>query len=338
MFNNIPAPAGMLSNRYKVEDMPDLTGKIAVITGGTAGIGQAMVSALVQKNCQVHMLSATKSHADETIEKISQIVPNASKQITHHQLDLGHLPSVISTSSELAKTLPRLDFLFLIAGIGVAPFGKTQDDLPNHFAVNHLASVVIVDQVLPLLKETAEKKGGEEKYTTRIVVESSELHRAANSEAKFDTLEEMNDEKDETVLYGRSKLMGIYFIRELAKRHLPSLTSPTPIIAISTHPGAVATEQQKGATEAYGILGKALETAASVLFMSPEQGSESALWAGTAPSVSERREEVQGRYFTEADGKVDTESNQAKDDQIAQNLWNLSVKVLKDKANYTVKM
>jgi WW domain-containing oxidoreductase len=46
------APAGMFSNRYKVEDMPDLTGKVAVVTGGSAGIGQAAVSALVQKGCE----------------------------------------------------------------------------------------------------------------------------------------------------------------------------------------------------------------------------------------------------------------------------------------------
>jgi WW domain-containing oxidoreductase len=98
--------------------------------------------------------------------------------------------------------------LFLIAGIGVAPFGKTQDDLPNHFAVNHLASMVIVDQVLPLLKKTAGDKEGEEKFSTRIVVESSELHRTANSDLEFASLEEMNEKRDETVLYGRSKLMG----------------------------------------------------------------------------------------------------------------------------------
>jgi hypothetical protein len=75
-------------------------------------------------------------------------------------------------------------------------------------------------------------------------------------------------------------------------------------MALSVHPGAVATEQQQGATEAYGLLGKALETAANLGFMSKEQGAESACWAGTAPAVAERREEVQGRYFTEADGKV----------------------------------
>ena len=45
-------PAGLMSNRYKVEDMPDLSGKVAVVTGGSRGIGEAAVSALVQKGCQ----------------------------------------------------------------------------------------------------------------------------------------------------------------------------------------------------------------------------------------------------------------------------------------------
>jgi WW domain-containing oxidoreductase len=127
------------------------------------------------------------------------------------------------------------------------------------------------------------------------------------------------------------------FIKELVK-HLPPLDSPNPILALSVHPGAVATEQQKGATQAYGIVGKLLEGAASLGFMDPSQGAESASWAGTSPNVGERREEVQGQYFTEADGKVGTESEQGKSEQLAKNLWNLSVKTLKEKVNYDVKM
>jgi len=45
-------PAGMMSNRYKLEEMPDLSGKVAVVTGGSRGIGEAAVSALVQKGCK----------------------------------------------------------------------------------------------------------------------------------------------------------------------------------------------------------------------------------------------------------------------------------------------
>lgn len=135
-----------------------------------------------------------------------------------------------------------------------------------------------------------------------------------------------------------SDACSIMFIRELAQHHLPPLNSSTPILAMATHPGAVATGQQHSAAEAYGVIGSALETAASYLFMDPQQGAESALWAGTSPAAAERREEVQGRYLTEADGKVDTETKQAQDPQVQKNLWQLSVKVLKEKFGYDVKM
>jgi len=98
-------------------------------------------------------------------------------------------------------------------------------------------------------------------------------------------------------------IISIYLAKELVK-HLPALSSSNPVIATSVHPGAVATEQQQGATEAYGLLGKALEVGSQLVFMTPEQGAESALWAATAPAVVERREEVHGGYFSEADGKV----------------------------------
>lgn len=147
-------------------------------------------------------------------------------------------------------------------------------------------------------------------------------------------------------------------------RHMAPML-PHGIIALAVHPGAVGTEQQKGATEAYPTpVGKALEAAGKLLFMSKEQGAESALWAGTSPAVAQRKDEVQGRYFTEADGKVrlrqssppaarhsacrgsttltpvqvDTESDQAKDKTIEQNFWNLCVKTLKEKAGYDVKL
>ncbi|KAK4686698.1 hypothetical protein P7C73_g3423, partial [Tremellales sp. Uapishka_1] len=337
------APAGLLSNRYKVDDMPDLTGKIAVVTGGSRGIGEALVSALVQKGCQVHILSATKEHGDEAISNIAQIAPKATSLITHHVIDLGSLRSVASTASTLSSSLSRLDLLFLIAGVGVGPYGLTSDQIGNHFAVNHLASMVLVDGLLGKMKETSKSKqdkGELERFSTRIVAESSELHRAS-PEVEFASLEELSDDNkdmDPTRLYARAKLCNILFIKELAKRHLPPLTSSTPIMALSTHPGTVSTEQQKGATEAYGMAGKLLEGAAALLFMSKEQGSESALWAGTGKTAFERKEEVQGRYFSEADGKVGTESSQAMEDGLAEKLWDLSKRILKDKIGYEVKM
>ena len=59
-----------------------------------------------------------------------------------------------------------------------------------------------------------------------------------------------------------------------------------------------------GEAGAYGQLGKVTSKVGQYLYKTPEQGSESAVWAGTAPAVAERREDVHGMYFTEADGKV----------------------------------
>lgn len=326
-----------------VEDMPDLTGKVAIVSGGSRGIGEATVSALVQKGCEVHIIGATESHASEATDHIASHTPSANSLIHSHLIDLGHLASVISLSQRLASTLPRIDMLFLIAGVGVAPFGLTQDGLGNHFAVNHLSQMVIVDGVLEKMKETARSKqsGHEaEKFSSRIVSESSELHRTAPGDIECESEEEMSHEKDPLRLYSRSKLFNILFIRELAKKHLPPLTSPTPILALSVHPGAVNTEQQKGMGEAgaYGQLGKVTSKVGQYLYKTPEQGSESAVWAGTAPAVAERREDVHGMYFTEADGKVGTETSQAQNDELARKLWGLSVKILKDKVDYEVKM
>ncbi|WVR09125.1 hypothetical protein IAU60_006187 [Kwoniella sp. DSM 27419] len=334
------APAGLFSNRYKVEEMPDLTGKVAVVTGGSRGIGEATVSALVQHGAEVHILSATQEHADTAIKNISEHTPAAKDLIKFHQIDLGTLSQVIKTGDQLANDLPRLDILHLNAGIGVAPFGLTNDGIGNHFGVNNLAGFVLTDILLDLMKKTAgEKQNGDEveKFSTRIVAESSELHRASPTDVKCESLEEFSHEKDPLMLYGRSKLLNILFIRQLAKAHLPAITSTTPILAIAVHPGAVATEQESGTTEAYGIVGKVLEGAAKLGFMSREQGAESALWAATAPAAAKRREEVQGAYLTEADGKVGTESSQGQDPELAQKFWDLSVKVLKEKAGYTVK-
>jgi hypothetical protein len=96
---------------------------------------------------------------------------------------------------------------------------------------------------------------------------------------------------------------SILFIRQLTSL----LPDSPPILALSVHPGAVGTEQQKGVTQVYPLLGKAIEAAGEYIFMTKEQGAESALWAGTGKSVVERKDEVNGRYFTEADGTVGCE-------------------------------
>jgi NAD(P)-dependent dehydrogenase (short-subunit alcohol dehydrogenase family) len=122
------------------------------------------------------------------------------------------LSDVIKFGGELNSSLPRLDVLYLIAGVGVAPYRLSKDGLSVHWSVNHLAHLVLINQLLPKLKETSEKKQNSsddvEKFSTRIVTESSELHRSVTSDCKIESLEEVNADRDANQLYSRSKLYG----------------------------------------------------------------------------------------------------------------------------------
>jgi NAD(P)-dependent dehydrogenase (short-subunit alcohol dehydrogenase family) len=210
----------MLSNRYKIEDMPDMSGKVAVVTGGSRGIGEAAVSALVQKGCEgvsissmrcmdkgwlvVHIISATTEHQEEAKDNIAKLAPDAHKLIHTHAVDLGSLTKLIPTAQNLASSLSRLDILHLNAGVGVAPFGLTNDGLGNHYAINYLSHLVIADILTPKMIETSKKST--DKYGVRIVLESSELHRGAPSDVKCESVEEMNEDIGAANLYNRSKL------------------------------------------------------------------------------------------------------------------------------------
>lgn len=158
----------------------------------------------------MHILGATEQHAKEAIDHVISDHPAAKGKLHYHTVDLGSLASLRDLVQSTLSSLPRIDLLFLIAGIGVAPFGLTKDGLPNHYAVNVLSQFLLVDGLLPKMIETSKSKanGSElEKFSTRIVSESSELHRAAPSDVKCENLEELSQDIDETKLYGRSKLL-----------------------------------------------------------------------------------------------------------------------------------
>lgn len=158
----------------------------------------------------MHIISATEEHQQEAKDNIAKETSEAAKNLIHtHAVDLGSLTQLIPLAQNLAQSMKRLDLMHLNAGIGVAPFGLTNDGLGNHYAVNYLAHLVLADIFLPKMRETAaSKQSGSEadKYSTRIVLESSELHRSSPSDVKCDSLDEMNEDIGPLKLYGRSKL------------------------------------------------------------------------------------------------------------------------------------
>ncbi|KAI9063399.1 NAD-P-binding protein [Trametes sanguinea] len=313
-------PATLLSKRFRPDQIPDLTGRVALVTGGSAGIGYWDAAALAQHNATVHIVSANSEHGRDAEESINQALKQSGSKgsLKWHQLDMMHLKDVNEWSKRFAKEVDRLDILIANAGIGQAPFGMTDDGLERHFEVNNLAHFVILLRLLDVMKKTAESAPP---ASVRIVTQSSELHRLSPND-KFSSKEEINREDDGTRLYGRTKLGLIILASELARRKLAD--SSKPILAMSVHPGMVDTELQKAWQQSYGTIGKVIDKLSRLGGKSAEEGAEASLWAATCTDINEENwKDYQGKYYTEPYGKPDQETNQAKDQVIANNFWKL---------------
>ncbi|KAH9894194.1 NAD-P-binding protein [Cubamyces lactineus] len=313
-------PATLMSKRFRPTQIPDLSGRVALVTGGSAGIGYWDAAALAQHNATVHIVSANPDHGKDAEASINQALKQSGSKgsVKWHQLDMMHLKKVDEWSKSFAQEVERLDILIANAGIGQAPFGMTDDGLERHFEVNNLAHFVIVLRLLDLMKKTAKSAPP---ATVRIVMQSSEMHRFSPTEG-FSSKEEINQELDGVRLYGRTKVGLIVFASELVRRKLSD--SSKPILAISVHPGMVDTEVQKAWGESYGVVGQVIDKLSRLGGKSAEEGAEASLWAATSTDINESNwKEYQGKYYTEPYGKTDQETDYAKDQTVANNFWKL---------------
>ncbi|KAL7006271.1 hypothetical protein EMMF5_004157 [Cystobasidiomycetes sp. EMM_F5] len=319
---------------YAHDDVPDLTDKVIVVTGGSAGIGFEVAKALLDHNAKVIITGQTTTIPDakkamtekETMLHGSQVTglkdPSKASNATWKPIEFEDLKAVHALSKSLASELDRLDVLICNAGIGVNHFTLTNDGFDRHLTINNLAHVVLINQLLPLMRKTSDKAPV---GSVRIVGQSSELHRPeAMRDVKFSSIEEFKQDVGSASLYNRSKLGVILFDKALAQNVLDP--NGDKIKVFSTHPGAVATGQQDQLPSAFGgVIGTALQAATKPIARSPEHGSLSILWASVAPEAADY---PQGTYFTDPK-EPGKETKQADDQELVQNFWKNSQEVVK---------
>ncbi|EMD41019.1 hypothetical protein CERSUDRAFT_121610 [Gelatoporia subvermispora B] len=324
-------PATLTSRRFRPENIPDLSGRVAIVSGGSTGIGYFDALYLAKANAHVIIISANVEHGASAEAELNQALQESDSigSVKWYACDFERLKDVDALAKQLAGSLERLDILICNAGIGQSPFGLTADGLERHFEVNNLAHYVLVLRLLPVMKKTVEAAPP---TSVRIVMQSSEMHRVAPSSTRFLSKDEINQDGDGSQLYGRTKLGLIYFARELAKRKFADLPPDRPILALSVHPGAVDTDIQKQWAESYGALGKVLEVITRKMGKSAPEGAEASLWAATSTDIFEGNwKDFQGRYYNEAYGEPGKETSQAQDERLADNWWELC-------ANFTAEL
>jgi NAD(P)-dependent dehydrogenase (short-subunit alcohol dehydrogenase family) len=205
---------------WKAANIPDLTGKIVLVTGANIGLGKASTQLMAAKGAQVVMAVRTVSKGEEAADDVRKEVPNA--QLNVMVLDLADLASVRAFAADFTATHDCLDILMNNAGVMATPQMTTQDGFELQFGTNHLGHYALTGLLIDTLLATP---------NSRIVNVSSGA--ADGAKTRFDDLM-FSDEYSRFEAYGQSKLANLLFTVELQKR---LAENEAPTLAVAAHPG-----------------------------------------------------------------------------------------------------
>ena len=217
------------------KDVPDQTGKVALITGGSEGIGYATVYTLLKANLsKIFIVSVSEDVIDHAVEEVKKNLGSEySSKIIWLQCDMADLKAVADIAKQVREQTDRLDILCMNAARGIMTYKLTDYGVDRHMATNHIGHVTLTSHLLPLLKKTSNQD------TVRIQIQASNAHQSAPEDVKFASLNELNTDLGPQSQYGRAKLAGILYARYLDAH----LHKEHPNILINaTHPGFVETK------------------------------------------------------------------------------------------------
>jgi NAD(P)-dependent dehydrogenase (short-subunit alcohol dehydrogenase family) len=205
---------------WKAANIPDLTGKVVLITGANIGLGKASTQLMTAKGAQVVMAVRTVSKGEKAADDVRKEVPNAKLNVM--ALDLADLVSVRAFAADFTATHDGLDILMNNAGVMATPQMTTQDGFELQFGTNHLGHYALTGLLIDTLLATP---------NSRVVNVSSGAADAGK--IRFDDLM-LTDKYGRFEAYGQSKLANLLFTVELQKRLAESGSST---LAVAAHPG-----------------------------------------------------------------------------------------------------
>ncbi|GAB7108223.1 oxidoreductase [Streptomyces phaeofaciens JCM 4814] len=253
---------------WNAHDIPDQSGRTAVVTGANGGLGYVTARELARKGARVVLACRSEARGKEAVERLALEVPHAVVELA--RLDLGDLASVREFAA--ARSDGRLDLLLNNAGVMAMPYGTTVDGFETQFGVNHLGHFALTGLLLPALLATP---------GARVVTVSSMGHLLANIDPG-----DLNSEQGyrRWIAYARSKTANLLFTHELARR---LAAAGADVVAAAAHPGYAATDLQTAGPRAEGrrTAERLMALGNRVIAQSAEAGALPALYAATAPGV-----------------------------------------------------
>lgn len=211
---------------WSLRDMPDLSGRVAIVTGANAGVGYETALALAAAGAEVIVAARNAERGQAAVHRIQAKHPRAC--VTFEPLDLASLTSVADFAGRMAERHPCVDLLINNAGLASPPKRlTTRDGFELQFGTNFLGHFVLDAHLLPLLRQAA---------APRVVTVSSLMHKCGT----IDFSDLQSEHRYSPVRsYSQSKLANLIFARELQRR---SDASGWGLLSAAVHPGVARTE------------------------------------------------------------------------------------------------
>jgi NAD(P)-dependent dehydrogenase (short-subunit alcohol dehydrogenase family) len=297
-----------IRDSWTAVDIPDLTGRLIIVTGANSGIGFEAARELTRHGAHVVLACRNRDKAQAALDEIRAEIPDAAVEIM--LLDLASLASVRQFAEAFRAEHSRLDVLVNNAGIMMVPYGTTEDSFERQLGTNHLGHFALTGLLVDLLLETP---------GSRVVNVSSTGHHFGRID--FGNLMYRNGQGYSPArAYGRSKLANLLFTYELQRRYA---AVGSDAIAVAAHPGGAHTNLGRYLEDRwYFGLFKRLEP---LVAQSAAMGALPILRAATDP-------EVQGGQYYGPSGFLQLRglpvvvgsSRASHDEAVARRLWTVS--------------
>ena len=303
-----------MAQSWTPADIPDLTGRVFVVTGATSGLGLTNAAQLARHGGQVVVTGRNPDRLRSAWEEVS--AASQGPQPDQVLLDLADLSSVRTAAAEIMTLHDTIHVLINNAGIMAPPLSRTVDDFESQIGTNHLGHFALTGLLLPAMPTA------DEAADARVVTVASGALRMGKVD--LDDLNYRNRRYESWQAYGQTKLANLLFTRELSRR---ASLAGLKLKAVAAHPGWSATNlQYAGPAMAQNVVGRTItRTVNAVVGQSAEVGSWPQVRAATDPTIES------GQYygpdgFMEMRGKpvIVQPSKAAQDDVTAAGLWDLS--------------
>ncbi len=256
---------------WTAADIPDLTGRVAVVTGANGGLGLETARALAGGGAHVVMAARNQEKADRALADIRAGLPDASLEVV--PLDLGSQASVREAAEQILAEHEQIDILVNNAGVMGIPERSTADGFEMQFGTNHLGHYALTALLMPALLRAR---------AARIVTVTSTAHHMGRAVDPANP--HLHGRYRPWRAYGQSKLANFHFGVGLQRR---LEAAGAPASSLIAHPGLSNTDLQAVSVQETGggLSQKFFHRLAGAMGMSPEEGALPQLRAATDPAA-----------------------------------------------------